>query len=95
MASVFAQEYEPVEIVVVDDGSTDGTPALMAGYGERVRYYWQENKGVSATRTTACQLARGEYIAFQDDDDLMPPDRIVALYDAIRQFPSAVFAVGD
>ena len=95
MESVFAQEYEPVEIVVLDDGSTDETPALMADYGERIRYYWQENQGIAQTRTNGCKLAKGEYIAFQDDDDLMPPDRITVLYEALKQHPSAVLAVGD
>jgi len=95
MASVFAQEYKPVEIVVVDDGSTDNTTELMDSYGDKVRYYWQENQGVAVTRTNACRLARGEYIAFQDDDDLMPLDRIVVLYEALRQHQSAVMAIGD
>lgn len=95
MASVFAQQYKPVEIVVVDDGSTDNTQELMASYGKRIRYYWQENQGIASARTTGCHLARGEYIAFQDDDDLMPPDRIVVLYEALCQHTSAVMAVGD
>ncbi len=95
MESVFAQKYEPVEIVVVDDGSTDDTPELMASYGERIRYYWQENQGIAQTRTNGCELAKGEYIAFQDDDDLMPPERITVLYEALKQHPSAVLAVGD
>jgi len=95
MASVFAQEYDPVEIIVVDDGSTDNTPELMASYGQKIRYYWQENQGVAITRTNACRLAKGEFIAFQDDDDLMPPDRIVRLYEALCKYPSAVLAVGD
>ncbi|MBW2661172.1 MAG: glycosyltransferase [Deltaproteobacteria bacterium] len=67
----------------------------MASYGDKVRYFWQENQGIAATRTAACRLARGEFIAFQDDDDLMPPDRIVHLYEGLRQYPSAVFATGD
>jgi len=95
MSSVFAQEYAPVEIVVVDDGSTDNTPALMESYGNRIRYYWQENQGVAITRANAGRLAKGEFIAFQDDDDLMVPDRIVRLYEALRQYPSAVLALGD
>ena len=82
MESVFAQQYQPVEIVVVDDGSTDHTPELIESYGERVRYYWHENKGTSFTRTRGCQLAKGEFIAFQDDDDLMVPDLISNLYEA-------------
>lgn len=95
MASVFAQKYKPVEIVVVDDGSTDNTRELMASYGGRVRYYWQENQGIAITRTNACLLAKGEFIAFQDDDDLMVPDRIVRLYEALCQHPSAVISFGD
>ncbi|RJP83250.1 MAG: glycosyltransferase [Desulfobacteraceae bacterium] len=95
MESVFAQNYSPVEIIVLDDGSTDGTSDLMKGYGNRIRYYRQDNQGIAVTRTNACLLARGEYIAFQDDDDIMPPDRITILYHAIFQYPDAVFAVGD
>jgi glycosyltransferase involved in cell wall biosynthesis len=95
MQSVFAQQYRPVEIVVLDDGSTDGTDRLMASYGNRVRYYWQENRGIAASRTAACKLARGEFIAFHDDDDLMPQERILKLYSALCEFPSAIFAVGD
>ncbi len=95
MRSIFAQEYRPVEILLFDDGSTDNTPEVAAGYGERIRYYRQENKGIGAARTAACQLAQGEYIAFQDDDDLMPPDRIPCLYEALQQHPRAVFAVGE
>ncbi len=53
------------------------------------------NEGIAAARTAACQLARGEFIAFQDDDDLMPADRITTLHDALRRFPSAIYAVGD
>jgi glycosyltransferase involved in cell wall biosynthesis len=95
METIFAQKYRPVEIVVVDDGSTDSTKELIASYGDRVRYYRQENKGIAAARNIGCKLARGEYIAFQDDDDLMPPNRIVCLLKALRQYPNAVIALGD
>lgn len=95
MRSVFAQTYRPVEIVVLDDGSTDGTDELMRGYGDRIRYHWQVNRGIAATRTAACKLAKGKFIAFQDDDDLMAPERIVRLYNALIEHPSAIFAVGD
>jgi glycosyltransferase involved in cell wall biosynthesis len=95
MQSVFEQKYRPVEIIVVDDGSTDGTTELMAQYGDKIRYIWHENVGVAKNRTIACKYAKGEYIAFIDDDDLMPSDRIENLYDAISKSPSAVYAVGD
>ncbi len=97
MPSILKQSYEPVEILIVDDGSTDNTKEVVAGYGDnRIRYYRQDNKGLAAARTFACgQLARGEYIAFQDDDDIMPPHRITCLYDAMRLYPQAVLATGD
>lgn len=95
METIFAQQYRPVEILVVDDGSTDNTQELIESYGDKVRYYRQKNKGIAATRTTACKLALGEYIAFQDDDDLISADRILNLYETLCKYPEAVFAVGD
>jgi len=95
MDSIFAQQYEPVEIVVVDDGSTDDTKELMASYGDKIRYHWQENQGIAAARNTGCHLAKGEFIAFQDSDDLMPADRIVNLYKALLHYPTVIFATGD
>jgi len=95
MESIFAQQYDPVEIVVIDDGSTDGTCDLMKRYGDKIRYFRQENQGVVSARTNGCMRAKGEYIAFMDDDDLMPPDRIVVLHGALQKYPEAVMAVGD
>ena len=95
MASVFNQGYKPVEIVVIDDGSTDETPELMETYGDRVRYYWQENQGIAAARTAGGRLAKGEFIAYQDDDDLMVSNRLDHLYGALCRYPEAVLSVGD
>lgn len=95
LESAFSQRYEPVEIVVLDDGSTDNTKELMRAYEDKVRYFRQENQGISVARTNACNFAQGKYIAFLDDDDLMPADRITILLDAIKKYPQAVFAVGD
>ena len=94
--SVFDQDYPNIEVVVVDDGSEDGTGAMIRDqFGDRVRYFWQENQGVTAARNRAAAEARGELIAFQDDDDLMPPGRITTLLAALREFPQAAFATGD
>jgi glycosyltransferase involved in cell wall biosynthesis len=95
MESVFKQEYQPVEIVVIDDGSSDNTPELLKTYGKRIRYYRQENFGVASARTKGCQLAKGEFIAFHDDDDFMLPKRIIHLMDSFRQFPDIVLSLGD
>lgn len=74
--SALSQTWRNVEVVVVDDGSTDGTPDLMKqryGGDTRVRYIRQENTGVSGARNTALRLAQGDYIAFLDSDDLWSP----------------------
>jgi len=96
LASVLAQPYAPVELIVVDDGSTDATPDVLAEFADRLKYHRiTENRGIAHARNVACRLARGDLIAFQDDDDLMPSQRIVALTNALRRIPEAVFAVGD
>jgi len=95
LSSVLEQRYQPVEIIVFDDGSSDETPNLVTKFGNKIRYSRQSNQGIAAARTNACRMAEGEFIAFQDDDDLMPPDRIIALYEAFCTYPSAVLAVGN
>ncbi len=69
--SVLAQDDEDMEVIVVDDGSTDGTGEVIKGYGGRVQLIqFSTNKGVSAARNQGILKARGKYIAFLDSDDL-------------------------
>jgi glycosyltransferase involved in cell wall biosynthesis len=85
IASALNQTYTDLEVVVVDDGSTDDTRAVVAGYGERVRYVYQGNAGPAAARNRGVQLSLAEYIAFLDSDDLILPTKIekqVAYLDA-------------
>jgi glycosyltransferase involved in cell wall biosynthesis len=77
--SVFAQTYEDYEVVVLDDGSTDGTAEMIKSYGHKVRYYWQKNAGEAAARNRLVELAEGKFITFIDSDDLLFPYAIEEL----------------
>jgi GT2 family glycosyltransferase len=74
--SALAQTHRPIEVIVVDDGSTDDTPQVLAAYGDRIRVIRQNNLGVGAARNTGIATARGEYLAFLDSDDIWKPQAI-------------------
>lgn len=74
--SILAQEYEPLEIIVVDDGSTDQTAAVVQQFGARVQYHAQANSGSSAARNCGVGLAQGAWLAFLDADDLWTPGKL-------------------
>jgi glycosyltransferase involved in cell wall biosynthesis len=85
--SVLAQTYRPVEVVVVDDGSTDDTRRVVEGYGAPVRYIRQDNAGVSAARNTGLAHARGELVGLLDSDDVWLPWKLEAQVAVLRRFP--------
>jgi glycosyltransferase involved in cell wall biosynthesis len=74
--SMLGQTYSPVEVIVADDGSTDGTRAVVEGYGGRVRYLHQPNQGHGAARNLGLGAAEGEFVAFLDADDLWHPEKL-------------------
>jgi glycosyltransferase involved in cell wall biosynthesis len=86
--SVLAQTYSCVELIVVDDGSDDGTPANAKSYGGRLRYIRQERQGMGAARNTGVTAARGTYLAFLDADDRFTADKLDRQLAAFRADPS-------
>ena len=88
LASVFAQSYSDYEVVVLDDGSTDDTASVLAGYGDRIRVISQPNRGLSAARNAGVRASGGEYVAFLDDDDEWMPEKLARSAAILDQDPS-------
>lgn len=93
--SVLAQTYAAHEIIVVDDGSTDASAAVAAGYADKIRYLRQHNAGVSAARNRGAQVASGDWLAFLDADDWYYPDRLKWHAEWIARDPALDFLSGD
>lgn len=97
LASVFAQTFTDHEIIVINDGSPDDTaerlrPLTDAG---RIRYFEQANVGQAATRNRGLAEARGEYVAFLDDDDLWPPDKLAWQSEWLDARPDVILVAGS
>jgi len=93
--SVLAQTYRASELIVVDDGSTDETARVVAGFGQQVISLYQANAGVSAARNNAARSAKGEWLAFLDADDWYYPDRLRWHAEWIERDPGLDFLTGD
>jgi glycosyltransferase involved in cell wall biosynthesis len=83
--SVLRQECTDYELIVVDDGSTDGTAEALAAFGDRIRVVRQANQGQSAARNAGINAATGEYVAFLDSDDMWFPWTLANVERAMRE----------
>jgi glycosyltransferase involved in cell wall biosynthesis len=91
--SVFAQDYRPIEVIVVDDGSTDDTAAVAKRYSQ-VHYFHQTNQGPPAARNTGLNNCKGELIALLDADDLWVPGKLSTQTAFLETHPQACCVIG-
>jgi glycosyltransferase involved in cell wall biosynthesis len=92
--SLLAQTYRPIEIVVVDDGSTDETPAVMDRYAARIKAVRQANAGLAGARNAGLAVAAGELVAFLDADDFLFPDTVEQHVATLLSHPEASVSYG-
>lgn len=85
--SILDQTHAVDEVIVVDDGSTDDTPAVARGFGDRIVYIRTPNQGAAGARNTGLDRASGDYIAFLDADDAWYPEKIARQMDAFARHP--------
>jgi glycosyltransferase involved in cell wall biosynthesis len=95
LQSVLVQTWPDVQIIVCDDGSTDGTRELLDRFDERIEVLLQDNAGVSAARNHGAQLATGRWLAFLDHDDLWEPDMLERQVTALAARPDAELVYAD
>jgi glycosyltransferase involved in cell wall biosynthesis len=95
LASVFSQSYKDYEVVIADDGSTDGTDRMVKEAGYDLRYYWHENRGEAATCNRLIDLAQGRYISFIHSDDLLVADAIERMVRLMEAHDGDVVVYGN
>ena len=95
LKSVFEQTFTDFEVVIVDDGSTDDTPSVLASYGDRIRVLRQPNRRFPAARNAGVAASRGELIALIDHDDQWLPRKLEVSVAALQSDPGAALVYTD
>ena len=93
LESILAQDYQPIEVIVVDDGSADNSAEVARSFGG-VQVLQQPNQGPAAARNAGLKVARGEFVAFVDSDDLLPPTKLSAQVTYLLAHPSVGVVLG-
>ena len=93
--SILKQTFRDFELIIVDDGSTDNTEEVVGGISNaRVRYFYQQNRGVSAARNFGATLSKGQYTTFLDSDDEVLPEWLQHFADAFHEQNAGVVCCG-
>ncbi|MDX2028149.1 MAG: glycosyltransferase family A protein [Alphaproteobacteria bacterium] len=92
--SVLQQSWPSLELIIIDDGSTDGSARIAQSYGDRLVYCYQPNAGLGAARNAGIARARGNYIAFVDSDDLWPSQKLEWQMALLQQRPEIGMVFG-
>ncbi len=95
LKSVFEQSYKDFEVIVMDDGSNDGTKEFVGSLDYPVNYHWQENAGDAAARNKMIELAEGKYITFLDSDDMLLPDALEKLVERLKDKQEDAISYGS
>lgn len=93
--SALAQDFDDFEVIVVNDGSTDGTASILAGYGDRIRVIDQPRGGCSAASNTGCRAARSEFVAWIDADDIWMPNKLALTVPPLEGDPECVLVFSN